>query len=697
MRQRALLVAVLVCLVVAPVAHATPLAPVGGHETTVAAASPAGAPFSSDTGAISDDDIRLTTTLALTPAQPGAVAVTLRFEVPDSVVDLETTLTTRAEAVSTEGFTAAGDGTYEWDGDTATATISYTLPANRTTTTGRLHPDLENSPPSRAVAEAGEGYLFVDTGPWALVATPSPSVAWRYRGDRVDLQRTATTDGPGAVGGRVAFLGEHTVSERTDHGQTLRLVVPAAANEQLAVSQSAILSSLASASASLRVGDRDETVFLVAAPTGVDWAVRGLQTGDADAWVRADEPLDDAQSPWIHEYVHTRQAFTPTEETKWIIEGSADYYAALLALQQGRIDFAAFARHLEQGARAPYDDDVLADQSTWTVGTPYRKGSLVAGDLDRRIRLAGDGATFATVLRRLNAEDGPVSGERFRSLVSAAGGDATGDAARRFTRTEAAPQMWSSDAHEAAFDAAVARVSVTAPSRVTTAGPYRNTTLATPATLAVGETLTVPVDVANTGDAAGDYRVALAVDGRTVSTANGSIPPGANTTERLSWVPETAGTHTMTIRDRTYEIRVRDPVEPTISSLTVNRTRVTAGERVLLTASVAAPGDVPAEGVVAVAVDGQRTSSQRVRVAPGESVTLRVPIDLDGPGERTLSVGDARVSLTVERPAAADVVADSASQLTEVPVGGFGVVVAAAALLAAAALAVGRGRRGRSR
>ncbi len=45
---------------------------------------------------------------------------------------------------------------------------------------------------------------------------------------------------------------------------------------------------MANASNALRVGDRDEQVFVVAAPSGaVEWGVEGYQIGDADMWVQS--------------------------------------------------------------------------------------------------------------------------------------------------------------------------------------------------------------------------------------------------------------------------------------------------------------------------------------------------------------------------------------------------------------------------
>ena len=677
------------------VADAPSLAPEG----TPAGASSVDAVGGPAAASTATDDIRLTTRLALTPETPGEIGVTLRFDVPDRVVDLETTIAPGARGVETTGFAATDGDTYEWDGDTATPTISYRLAANRTGSSGRFDvhghavpgdgrssavtapasagTDTAVEPATTAVA-AGEEYLFVDAGPWALVRIPGPGLSWRYRGDTVGLTRETTTAGPGAVGERVAFLGDHTVRERTAHGQTFRLAIPAGSADAMAVPPEAVLDSLAAASDTLRVGDRDESVFVVAAPTGVEWAVRGLQTGDADAWVRANEPLDTAESPWLHEYVHTRQSYETTAETRWTIEGGADYYAAALALDQGRIGFDEYADHLARGARDPYADAVLANPDTWEGSAQYRKGSLVAGDLDRRIRLAsGGGATFATVLARLNAGSDPVTGDRLRHLVTEAGDESVAEAADRYTRTEAAPAVWDADEHREAFGTLAARIAVTPPAAVEANGPYRNATLAPPATVAVGETVTVPVTVANDGGAPGDYRTTLTADNRTVDAANGTLDSGTTTTVRLSWTPTEAGTSEVAVRGRSYEVRVREPSTPRVPSLSTDRRTVEAGESVLLTAEVVAEGEVPADGDVTVRVDGATVATERVRVAPGATATLRIPVSFDEPGPREVSVGNRTLTISVSEPPTATATAADTSS-TRIP--GFDVGAAVAAL-----------------
>jgi len=192
-----------------------------------------------------------------------------------------------------------------------------------------------------------------------------------------------------------------------------------------------VLDSLADASNALRVGDRDDEVFVVAAPTsGVQWGVRGYQTGESDLWVRDVEPVDSAENPWVHEYVHTRQDFALDPEMRWFREASASYYAALLTYEQGRVPYDRFSQRIGAGANSSYAEVVLANQSTWQSTPDYDKGALVAGQLDRQIRNTRDQErTLQTVVQAMNADPGPVSLSDFLAALGEHGDAEIVDAA----------------------------------------------------------------------------------------------------------------------------------------------------------------------------------------------------------------------------------------------------------------------------
>jgi len=425
-------------------------------ETGAAAHSGASGAIDSRTAATSDDTdaIRLRNELFMTD-EPGTIGVTTRAEIPDRVTELEVTLLSATDAaVDADGFEPTDDAdpdesVWAWDGETERPSLTYAIDANETT-------DADGP-----IGAEGT-YRFADAGDWALVQTPRTAAAWSYTGEfsgQVRLERETVVDGEGAASRTMAFLGPHDEHVHEGVDGRYRLIVPDAADPVAA--PAAVFDSFDGAATALRVGAADDEVFAVAAPTGdVSWGVRGLQTGDADLWVRDEEGVDTPDDVWAHEFVHTRQSYRAEASARWFTEATATYYAALFALERGGADFDGFEQTLARGERDPDASSVLAEPGTWAANAQYTKGSLVAGELDRRIRLATDGgASLATVFRSLNDADDPVTNEDVLAGVEAAvaeGGDEAAAAevraeAERLTETAAAPEMWDRTAHAEAF------------------------------------------------------------------------------------------------------------------------------------------------------------------------------------------------------------------------------------------------------
>jgi len=621
-------------------------------------------------GAGTDDAIVRTKRYALTPDRPGSVRVTITYELPDRVRSLQTSLVDDGTVTSTDGFDRVNGSTYEWDESTAAPSITLTYDPNETTT--------------RSGPEAAAGrYLFADAGEWALFRQFRTNSRYSYTGTEPGFERRARTAGPGAVGDRMVYLGAVTTTERSQNGQTFRLVVPERA--ELSESPEAILDSLTNASQSLRVGDRDAEVVVFAAPTGgVEWAVRGLAIGDAEFWVRDFESVDEPSNVWVHEYVHTRQAFETTSETRWLTEATAQYYAAALTLEQERIDFEAFRRELARGEGSTYDDVVLAEPATWTANANYVKGALAAGRLDLALRRATDqSGTLERVLREMNGGDAPVTQTEFLDAVEAVGGADARTRATEITATSEPLSMWGQRTHSRLFGVLPAQVSCELPNATDgyqAGGPYRNATVsATPVRLATGERLTVDAVVSNTGGEAGEFNATLTVDGRAVASASGRIAAESERTVRLGHTFERAGEYTLGVGAETVTVVVEAPAEPTVSSVGADSERVRAGDSVVVTATVRNDAAVPANGTVAFTRDGEAVTERAVRLAPGATTELSAAIELPTAGTVRLGAGAAD-------PVAVTVVASTASPTAGASGGsgpGFTAVTAVLAVLTA--------------
>ena len=589
-----------------------------------------------------DDDIVRTSSYALTPDRPGSVRVTLTYELPDRVGSLRTYLVDEGTVTDTDGFDRVNDTTYDWDESTAAPSI--TLRYNPNETTSKTGPEA-----------AGGRYLFADAGEWALVRQFRTSSGYTYTGSQPGVERRVRTDGPGAAGDRIVFLGDVRTVERTQNGQTFRLVVPEAA--ELSDPPEAILDSLTNASRSLRIGNRDETVVGFAAPTDrVEWGVRGLATGESEFWVRDFERLGEPSNVWLHEYVHTRQAFGTTSETRWLTEATAQYYAAQLTLEQGRIDFGAFRRELARGERATYDGVVLSSPATWTANANYVKGGLAAGRLDLAVRAATDRAmTLEGVMRRLNARSRPVTQAEFLDAVEATGGADSRATAVELSETSESLSMWDQRTHSRLFGALPAQVGYALPTGTDgyrASGPYRDDSVAsTPVRLATGETLTVDAVVGNAGDEAGAYNATLTVDGRVVASASGQLDADSERTVPLSHTFDRPGEYTLGVGAETVTVVVEEPAEPTVSGVRVDSERVRAGDSVRVTATVRNDAAVPANGTVAFTRDGEPVAERPVTLSPGATAELSADIELPAAGERRLGAGSATpVTVTVDTP-----------------------------------------------
>lgn len=380
-----------------------------------------------------DDTITRTFTASLTPETPGQVEIRMAFDLPPDVSQVTTRLPDGTTVRGTTGFEQTTDG---YRSTTDSPSIRYALPVNRTGT---------------------RGHEYADTGVWAIAPTPGAGFSYQYRGSAPTIETNYAIDGPGVVGETMLYLGEHTTYERTTGETRFRLVVPAA-SETLANPET-ILDTLGAGADNLELGDAAGSHVAIAAPTSVQWGPSGLARGSADFWVRADLPVNAANNVWLHEYVHTRQPTDTTAGMRWSIEGGADYYAALETLRQDRIDFAEFQQFLGRAAR--YDGAVLAEPNTWSdLFVPYVKGRLVAGELDRQIRVASDGS--ATLATALNSIDGQVSLSALYGAIESAG-DATVRAnAERLIETASTPRAWSESQHRAAFQQGVETPTATA-------------------------------------------------------------------------------------------------------------------------------------------------------------------------------------------------------------------------------------------
>ena len=580
--------------------------------------------------------IQVTQRLQRLPARPGQIRVAVEYTLPTGLRRLTVTPPQGATVTDVSGFTAGEGAEYAWNSRTGSPALTYRLSVNDTF-----------SPPG-PISAPGE-LIFADVGEWALVRLPRETHSWSWTGTgTVDIARSATVEGPGVAGSSLAYLGPYDERRRTANGQTFRLVVPEQAT--LEASPETILDSVAQASGQLAVGPRDETVLLIAAPTDrIQWGVRGIQVGPSDFWVRDVAPVETAANTWLHEYVHTRQDYTAAADAQWFTEASATYYAALLALEQGRTDFAGFRERLAFGLRTPDRSAVLTDPSTWNVVAPYTKGALVAADLDRRLRRATDSrASLQTVFSRLNARPEPVDAATVRESLRAVAGTAVVDETTAFTATDRAPELWDQATHDAVFGQ-IPRINYDLDRAVTyrATGPYRNESIRPPLSVVTGEALAVDLRVYNDGDRTGTYTARLYVDGDRRDEQSGRLAPNASRTVTVEAAFDRPGTHTVSVAGRTFRVTVTEPAAPSVLAVDAEQTSRPGGARVTVTATARNTADRLAVGNLTLSREGEVVETKRVALAPDSDRTVEFDsLSLDA-GTYTLSVGNRSTTVVV--------------------------------------------------
>jgi hypothetical protein len=665
-------------------ALAVALIAVGGAVT----ASAAGA-----TGPAQEADaIVLEQRFARLPEDPGNVSVELAYVIPEDVRSLETTIPVEnATVTAVDGFDRVNATAFEWDGTDGRASLTYRYEVNRTA--------------HRTGPKSARGsYLAIGVGEWALFSRPATPTDFTYVGDRPPFDRRSVIEGEGAAGEWLVYLGAQQTFTRTVDGQTFRLVVPEAAT--MAETPPSVLAGLARASEGLAVGDRDEAVFALAAPTdGVPWAVRGLQTGDADMWVGADEELTDPENVWYHEYVHTRQSFESTPDARWLEEGIPAYYAARLTYEHQSLGFEGFADQLARGSGTEYADVVLGSPESWRGFADYYKGALAVGSLDRALRRDGgaeDG--FEAVFADLNERE-RVNATTFRAAVARADDD-VGATATRLTTTAANVSMWNESEHRAAFGRLPATIgyglgdSGGAPTyRVS--GPYRETAITseTPPPIVAGETMTVTARVENTGGTEGRYEASLRINGTTVDTVSGTVASNGTELVDLEHRFVLPGQYALGVDGTTVPVSVQEPDLARVTNVTVEPTAVDQGETASLEVSVHNGGDGPARRELIVTRNFREVSREVVYLDAGE--TKRVAIEVSFP-----RAGRSRVAVNGELPAQVAVnpvpagtpsptppaeptptPTETPDQTTEAEGPGLGAVATAAAIVVGALLA----------
>lgn len=247
---------------------------------------------------------------------------------------------------------------------------------------------------------------------------------YRYDGgrlskDQISLQVTSRVPGPGFGGGSRALIGDAAVATRNTSDEKIRVAVPESVDSRWAKA-TGYAKLVTQASEMLDIGGTG-TQYNPCGTTvssGEKKVVTGIHAPIINGGeVKGSEPAyvvasgDDSGFVILHEYVHTRQQFETTDETRWLTEGSAEYYEHYLGWKIGPDDVDDFFRSGDL-----HNDVKLDTPETWSgTDADYDRGAAVLRALDGRIRSETDGEkTLEDVMQRLNEHDGSVTNRDFR-------------------------------------------------------------------------------------------------------------------------------------------------------------------------------------------------------------------------------------------------------------------------------------------
>ena len=221
----------------------------------------------------------------------------------------------------------------------------------------------------------------------------------------------------GVVTDVYTYLGPADEHVEEVDGTSYRIVVPEGEADRLADSPAEVTAAIAEAATLFDppalAGEPAHDLVVITPSADGPYNGRAHRGGDS-LWVDSARPLASAGSTWLHEYVHTRQHFDVESDFQWFIEGSADYYTALLAvnLELATVDEAL--GELERG----HAEGVLSDPDSWEGRLDYHEGARTAAAIDADVRNATDHErSLADVWGELHDHAGPIDHAAFREAI----------------------------------------------------------------------------------------------------------------------------------------------------------------------------------------------------------------------------------------------------------------------------------------
>jgi len=342
------------------------------------------------------------------------------YAIPDNVERLTVVVpglgsdTTSVHAAS--GFERTDERTFRWDGGPDPA-----LTVDRRVETG---------------VYATNGYVAGDS---AFAATVGTEVGWRYREPSPGFERSMAFDGEGRAATGWSYAGPFEATQRSTDRTTYAVVVPAGVDDDVDPEGILALYAFADARFPSLLNHDAVDLFVVPADRLAEGVPAGRTSGNSVLLDAASAAVDAVGNVPAHEYVHAQWGGLADGAMTWFVEGSAEYYGAVVSLNAGVGTVAAFLAHVRTDE---YGDAVLAEvRAADDTRADYRKGAHVCAALDAEIqRRSGGEGTLLSVVTSGDHDVGSYDGFE-AAVVAAAGDDAMADWLDRHVRGAALPEV----------------------------------------------------------------------------------------------------------------------------------------------------------------------------------------------------------------------------------------------------------------
>jgi len=180
----------------------------------------------------------------------------------------------------------------------------------------------------------------------------------------------------------------------------------------------------------------------------------------------------------------------------------------------------------------------------------------------------------------------------------------------------------------------------------------------------IGDTVTISLQVTNTGDLTGNYTVILKIDGVDIATEEVTLSGGDSQTVTFTTVKNVAGTYTIEVNglSGTFKVTLPPPIERppafTASNLSITPAEAEIDEVVAITVLVTNTGGLRGSYQVTLEIDGVVVDTELISLSDGTSVTVSFTTSRDTAGTYAVKVdglsGAFKVTLPppIERPPA---------------------------------------------